>query len=160
MSHSTLHVEAYDTEVVRIVEDVLITMTQYEVGAGNTPYTVQSGRATCAIYFTGVWSGAVLLECSMPMAFEFTARLMGIPKPLQFDNDVFDALGELVNMIGGNLKSVLPRGVSLSLPSVVEGSSYSVRVCGANQLRRFSFDGPDGSFWVTLVETETSSSAS
>lgn len=155
MSHHALQVEAYDTEVVRIVEDVLTTMTNYTVRDGNTAYTVQPGRATCAIYFTGIWNGAVLIECPMAMAFEFTARLMDIPKPVQFDNDVFDAMGELVNMVGGNLKSVLPRGVSLSLPSVVEGSSYSVRVGGANHLRRFSFDGPDGPFWVTLVETET-----
>jgi chemotaxis protein CheX len=80
---------------------------------------------------------------------------MGIPTPIQFDDDVCDALGELANMIGGNLKSVLPRGVSLSLPSVVQGNSYSLRVCGGHRNNRMSFTGPDGPFWVTLVETET-----
>jgi CheY-specific phosphatase CheX len=63
-------------------------------------------------------------------------------------------MGELANMIGGNLKSVLPRGASLSMPSVVEGSKYSVRVCGANRNKRMSFESPDGTFWVTLVETD------
>ena len=87
-------------------------------------------------------------------AFEFTAKLMQIPKPLQFDNDVYDALGELANMIGGNLKSVLPRGVSLSLPSVVEGANYSVHICGRHRNKKMAFEGTDGPFWVTLVETE------
>lgn len=154
MSNSILQVEAYDTEVCRIVEEVLMTMTKYPVAASDTPYFEQPERATCAVYFAGKWSGAVLLECQLAMAFEFTARLMGIPNPVQFDDDVYDALGELANMIGGNLKSVLPRGVSLSMPSVVEGSKYSVRVCGANRNKRMSFAGPDGPFWVTLVETE------
>jgi chemotaxis protein CheX len=155
MKQATLHVEAYETEVGRIVQDVLMTMTAYPVMPDHAPYSEQPARATCAVYFAGAWSGAVLVECPLAMAFEFTARLMRIPKPLQFDNDVYDALGELANMIGGNLKSVLPRGVSLSMPSVVEGSKYSVRVCGANNNKRMNFIGPDGPFWVTLVETQT-----
>jgi chemotaxis protein CheX len=155
MKQSTLHVEAYDTEVCRIVQDVLMTMTAYPVTPESVPNSEQTDRATCAVYFAGAWSGAILLDCPLAMAFEFTARLMRIPKPIQFDNDVYDALGELANMIGGNLKSVLPRGVTLSMPSVVEGSKYSVRVCGANNYKRMNFAGPDGPFWVTLVETQT-----
>jgi chemotaxis protein CheX len=154
MTKSILHVEAYDTEVGRIVQDVLATMTQYPVVPGREIYSLKPDRTTCAVYFAGAWSGAVLIECPLPMAYEFTARLMRIPKPIQFDNDVYDALGELANMIGGNLKSVLPRGVSLSMPSVVEGSNYSVRVCGVNRNKRMAFDSPDGAFWVTLVETD------
>jgi len=154
MTNSILHVEAYDTEVRRIVQDVLFTMTAYAVELGDTGYAVQPDTATCAVFFAGEWSGAVLVECPLSMAFEFTAQLMRIPKPIQFDDDVFDALGELANMIGGNLKSVLPKGVSLSMPSVVEGSKYSLRVCGANRNKRMTFVGPDGPFWVTLVETD------
>lgn len=158
MTNSILHVEAYDTEVNRIVEDVLLTMTDYPVAAACTEYFEQSDRATCAVFFTGEWAGAVLIECPMGMALEFTARLMRIPKPVQFDDDVFDALGELANMIGGNLKSVLPRGVNLSMPSVVEGPKYSMRVCGGHQYKRMAFAGPNGAFWVTLVETTAPSS--
>ncbi|MBI2688868.1 MAG: chemotaxis protein CheX [Acidobacteria bacterium] len=154
MSNSILQVEAYDSEVARIVQDVLSTMTDYPVAPGAAPYTPHAGRVTCSVYFAGVWNGAVLIDCSLAMAFAFTSRLMGIPKPVQVDNDVFDALGELANMVGGNLKPVLPRGVSLSIPSVVEGSHYSLHVCGANRNKRMAFDGPDGPFWVTLVETE------
>lgn len=155
MPNLILQVEAYDTEVCRIVQDVLETMTQYPVEPARIPYTEHPDRTTCAVYFTGEWSGAILLECSLQMAFSFTAQLMRIPKPLQFDDDVYDALGELANMIGGNLKSVLPRGVSLSMPSVVEGSNYSVRVCGANRNKKISFISPDGPFWVTLVEAQS-----
>lgn len=154
MSQSPLQVEAYDAEVTRIVQDVLLTMTNYPVTPGETPYSVQPDRTTCSVYFAGAWNGAVLIECPPAMAYEFTARLMNISKPGCFDQDVSDALGELANMVGGNLKSVLPRGVNLSMPSVVEGSKYSVRICGAHRNQRMAFDGPDGPFWVTLVETD------
>jgi len=153
MTVTDLHVDAFDAEMCRIVEDVLVTMTQYSVYRADAPYSPDAGHTTCAVYFAGSWSGAVLLECPFSMASEFTSRLMGIPRPAGFNDDVSDALGELANMVGGNLKSVLPKGVSLSMPSVVEGQSYSVRVCGTNRNRRMAFTGPDGPFWVTLVET-------
>lgn len=151
---STLKVEAYDTEVCRIVQDVLLTMSQYPVEPGDGSLLPGAERVTCAVYFAGIWSGALLIECPLPMALEVTARLMGIPKPVQFDDDVYDALGEFANMVGGNLKSVLPPGVTLSMPSVVEGSRYSLRVCGTKRKNRMTFHGPDGPFWVTLANTE------
>jgi CheY-specific phosphatase CheX len=39
------------------------------------------------------------------------------------DDDVDDAMGELANVLGGNLKALLPEGSSLTLPSVAEGST-------------------------------------
>jgi hypothetical protein len=75
MTHSILHVEAYDTEVCRIVQDVLMTMTQYPVAPSYSPYSDQGDHTTCAVYFSGEWSGAVLVECPHSMAFEFTASL-------------------------------------------------------------------------------------
>jgi hypothetical protein len=61
MANSILQVEAYDTEVCRIVEDVLLTMTGYAVIPSGGAYTDQPGRTTCAVYFSGEWSGAVFV---------------------------------------------------------------------------------------------------
>ena len=64
-----------------------------------------------------------------------------------------DAMGEIVNMIGGNLKSVLPHGVGLSLPSVVKGKDYAWRICGNNRRETLTFDSCEGRFRVALVQT-------
>ena len=64
---------------------------------------------------------------------------MGIALPAAIDDDVRDVMGELANMVAGNLKSLLPRGVDLSMPSVVEGSDYALRVCGVNAVERTDF---------------------
>ena len=73
-------------------------------------------------------------------------------KPDRVDEDVRDSLGELANMVGGNLKSVLPPGVALSMPSVVDGSDYALRICGGNATNTVAFSSALGIFWVTLVQ--------
>jgi len=44
----------------------------------------------------------------------------------------------LVNMIGGNLKSVLRRGMELSLP-FVKGGDYGYSICGHHRRQVFTF---------------------
>ena len=63
-------------------------------------------------------------------------------------------MGELANMVGGNLKSMLPRGVALSMPSVLEGHNHAYRICGNHQVERYSFRGEAGVIWITLVQVD------
>ncbi len=77
---------------------------------------------------------------------------MSIHPPVAVNDDVRDALGELANMLAGNLKSVWPHGIDLSMPSVVEGTDYSLRVCGGSLIDRMAFSGELGVIWVTLIE--------
>lgn len=145
-------VEAYHSETEQIVTGVFQTMFGCEVYPIAEVWQVPPPAVTAAIYFAGSWRGAVLVETTELQARHWTARLMSIPVPEKFTDDVQDAMGELVNMVGGNLKSVLPKGVGLSMPSVVQGSSYSLRICGGNLTHRQAFLAEDGPFSVTLVE--------
>jgi CheY-specific phosphatase CheX len=71
------------------------------------------------------------------------------------DDVVRDVLGELANMIGGNLKCVLTRGIRLSMPAVVDGSDYSLRVCGAEIRQRIAFQSAEGTFWIAVLTTRS-----
>jgi CheY-specific phosphatase CheX len=71
--------------------------------------------------------------------------------PETVDDVVRDVLGELANMIGGNLKCTLTPGIRLSMPSVVDGSNYSLRVCGADIRERLAFQCAEGLFWITAL---------
>jgi chemotaxis protein CheX len=82
----------------------------------------------------------------------FTGRLLGIEPPEEFNDDVRDAVGELANMIAGNLKPLLPPGVALSMPTLVEGTDYALRILGGNLAGMLAFYSPGGVFWVTLIE--------
>jgi CheY-specific phosphatase CheX len=68
------------------------------------------------------------------------------------DDVVRDVLGEVANMIGGNLKCVLSKGTRISMPSVIDGD-YRLRVCGAVVRERLAFQCAEGVFWVAVLTT-------
>ena len=103
-----------------------------------------------AVYYAGAWKGAVLLECSLGQAMDWGSRLMQIPAPVASE-DARDSLGELCNVLAGNLKPLLPPGVGLSTPSVVKGADYTLRICGDTLCERLPFADPSGDFRVTLI---------
>jgi CheY-specific phosphatase CheX len=151
-----IDVLSYQSSSSQIVADVFETMIGYHVDPCPEVYAPDARMVTAAVFFAGNWRGATLLECSQAQACVFAGRLMGIPRPESMNDDVRDALGEFVNMIGGNLKSVLPPGVALSMPSVLDGSDYAYKICGDNLKDRLSFRGDLGPLWVTLVQLVTS----
>jgi chemotaxis protein CheX len=149
-------VESYQAEINQIVSDVFSTMLRADVEpvAGAAAH-LPSPTVTAAIFFAGNWKGAVLVECSVRQACRWTAHLTAVTPndpPHSVNDDVRDAMGELVNMIGGNLKSVLPHGVGLSMPTLVEGNDYAVKLCGGNLVNRRQFRSEFEPFAVTLVE--------
>ena len=123
-----LPTEPYGERCAQIVAMVFETMLGLTVDPLPVMETVPPPVFTSAIYFVGAWKGALLFECTAPDAFALTAHLMSIPEPASFDDDVRDSLGEIVNMIGGNFKGLLPQGTMLSMPSVIEGRQYSLRL--------------------------------
>jgi len=75
---------------------------------------------TALISFEGSYSGLVALHCPEPLARRTTAVLLCAGDAVKL-HDVFDAMGEVVNILGGDVKLYLGRGgrqIRLSTPSV------------------------------------------
>jgi CheY-specific phosphatase CheX len=144
--------QTYEVEAQQIVVDVFSSMLRMDVERVDAAEPLPGPVVTASVHFVGSWKGALRIECTRDQTFEFTKRLLGIEPPLAKDEDACDAFGELANMIGGNLKAVLPPTVHLSMPSVVRGEDYSLRICKAVTVCRLAFDSEMGAFWVTLVE--------
>ena len=101
-----------------VVEEVFRTMLGVELVDSEGPDEEPAELFTAAIFFAGEWLGALLLECPPAEAFAFTHRFMRVPEPTALNDDVKDTLGELTNMIAGNLKAVMPaRGGALDADS-------------------------------------------
>ncbi len=141
-------------ELAEIVESVFAAMTSLEVVECGTPWFTAGDRLTSAVHLAGDWNGALLLECGRSQACRFAGRFLSVDFPTVTD-DVRDVLGELANMIGGNLKSILGSGIRLSMPSVVDGPNYSLRVCGAEIRESLAFQCAEGLFWVTVLATRS-----
>ena len=144
-------IEILPAELAQIVESVFGTMMGLEAGECGTPWFPGGDRLTAAVHMAGDWNGAVLLECGQRQACQFAGRFLSMDPPGSVDDVVRDVLGELANMIGGNMKCVLTRGIRLSMPSVVDGSDYSLRVCGAKVRERLTFQCAEGLFWITVL---------
>lgn len=99
------------------------------------PERVVSG----CVHFTGAWEGAVTIECSAEFARSAAATMFGVDVGTASPSDMQDAMGELTNMTGGNVKALLPEGCRLSLPTVIEGTEYSTRVPGSELLTTVAF---------------------
>jgi chemotaxis protein CheX len=143
------------SELAQIVESVFGAMLNLEVGESGAHWFPSGDRLTSAIHLTGEWNGAVLLECDRSQACRFAGRFLSIDPPDAVDDVVRDVLGELANMIGGNLKCVLTKGIRLSMPSVVDGSDYSMRVCGTVAREQITFECAEGLFWITVLTAHT-----
>lgn len=144
-------IACYQTDVSSIVVDVFRTMLDMEVEPLDDGQ-LAADPVTATVHFAGEWRGAVLLQMSQDLASTLCARILGVASTPEYDDNVRDATGELANMVAGNLKAVLPPGVALSIPSVVEGSGYALRICGENLTKSVWFSTPFGNFLVTLVE--------
>ena len=68
---------------------------------------------------SGPWTGSVVVSCAPATAQALTESVLMMRPPTQADDeDVADALGELANVLGGNIKSVLPGESRLGLPQI------------------------------------------
>ena len=139
-------------DVDQIVGTVFSTMVGVEIEKTGIPCTVPAGLMTAAVYMAGAWEGAVLVHCFPQQACDFAGSFLGLPPPAAVTDDVRDVLGELANMIAGNLKCILCPGIKLSVPSVVDGDSCALRVCRGHTIFRSRFGTEKGPFWLTLIE--------
>ncbi len=139
--------------------DVFSTMLSLELEASApfaNPRPLSQSDVTALIGIAGDRQGFVSIHCTHAQAREFTARLLGMEREDVTDTEsILDAMGELVNMVAGNVKSgYAPAGtLAISLPTVVMTPKSEVRVkAGASTV--VEFGGLAGLFRVEVMLTE------
>ncbi|MDZ4672900.1 MAG: chemotaxis protein CheX [Gemmatimonadota bacterium] len=118
---------------------------------GDTPPRPTRVVSGC-VQFTGAWEGACVIECSAEFARRAAATMFGIEPSAATVSDTQDAIGELANMTGGNVKALLPEPCRLSLPTVAEGTDLSTRVPGGELVTTVAFDCEGGPLVVRLLK--------
>jgi chemotaxis protein CheX len=146
-----VNLDIHADELAQIVESVFATMMELEATPLDAPWCIADDRVTAAVQLNGDWNGAVLVECGHQLACRLAGRFVGMDPPEEVDEIVRDVMGELANMIGGNLKCVLTQGLQLSIPSVVSGHEYTLQMCRADARHRLTFQCPEGRFWITVL---------
>jgi chemotaxis protein CheX len=121
---------ATDEQIVGITQDVWSSFTGRPVDAAPGEWVPAGDVAVGRVEVTGGWRGWVLLACPTRLARAAAAAMFERPAEALTDDEVADALGELANMVGGNLKSVLPGPSRLSMPAVTVGAAAADPVPG------------------------------
>lgn len=122
------------------------------VGAGCRTFTG-------CVQITGAWEGAVTVDCSAELAKQLTAAMFMVDPENTTIEEVTDALGELANMVGGNVKALLPEPCRISLPAVADGMDYRLSVPGARPVTAVTWTCGGEPLMVRLLERRTAENA-
>ncbi|WP_129339368.1 chemotaxis protein CheX [Cellulomonas endophytica] len=133
-------VTTVDTDqVLAIAEAVFSAMVDGDAGLllpwyGELPEAVEPLCAWVDLH--GEVAGRAALVCELDTAHELARALlmMGPQEPIG-ESDLVDAFGEIANVVGGNIKSLLPVQGSLGLPQVALGTAPAVDAPVAEELR-------------------------
>jgi chemotaxis protein CheX len=105
-----------------------------------------------SVAVTGAWHGAVWLYCSPALARQAAAIMFAVEPTQATEDQIRDALGELTNIAGGNLKALFPGPCSLSVPTVTERDRCDLPE--GRLLARVAFDCQGEPLLVACVERD------
>ena len=125
--------------VTSIAEDAWLALVGEDELLVPIPGELPGDVLSSWVDVVGPWTGSVVLTTGRQTAADLTRALLGETAPELLEHeDVADAFGEIANVVGGNVKAVLPGPSGLSLPDV--GTAPAVRnpadVCRVDVLWR------------------------
>ncbi|AJE02197.1 chemotaxis protein CheX [Geobacter pickeringii] len=144
--------------IVDAVKKIYSTMIFIDDIADEYPLDKPVSRFTCSISgmigLGGAFSGMVGVHIPEEFARESTASMLGMEvDELEGDGDINDAIGEITNMLAGEIKMIFSdKGmpVCLSTPSIIAGKDYSVEVVSSGTAVVVPFSRGDHRFLATL----------
>lgn len=141
-------------DVAAIVQEVWSSMLGLEIEPIAGKDAVTGPAIAGSVGVTGASDCLIAVEMDQSTAKLIGAAMfmMGVDEISM--SDVTDAVGELTNMVGGNIKSLLPEPSTLSLPVVAQGEPPTIKVVGGEALMVQSFDCGDGHVVVSVWNRE------
>lgn len=121
----------YIQPFIKVCKNVFHDFVGLDVEA-KLPYFMEKDAVnewdiSAIIGLTGEARGAVVISLKQNLAMKMTTILTGT-EYTKMDDDVVDAVGELINIITGNVKQELEDAFKLviSLPTIVRGKEHSI----------------------------------
>lgn len=145
-----------DDDIRHITESVWLATLGLPVD--DNPVSFGDGpRLTGLVVISGAWDGAVTVEVSDGLARAAAATMFDVAEDELDGEMVRDALGELANMTGGNIKTLVEGVCALSIPSVTEGREYSLSLPGTTVVNAVKLACGGQPLVVTVLERQAGS---
>ncbi len=107
---------------------------------------------TGMVGLAGTHKGVLAVHFPQEVALAVTSNFLGMDVE-EVNEDVQDAIGEIANMLGGNLKTILSdrgKDIQLSLPSTIFGDEYAFSSQAEGDQVILPFKAPAGLFYVEV----------
>ena len=104
---------------------------------------------TGMVGLAGTHKGVLAVHFPQEVALAVTSNFLGMDVE-EVNEDVQDAIGEIANMLGGNLKTILSdrgKDIQLSLPSTIFGDEYAFSSQAEGDQVILPFKAPAGLFY-------------
>jgi chemotaxis protein CheX len=147
---------AYIIEATREVFSTMVMMDPKDDYPLKEPINRFKCSITGMVGFAGTYSGVISIHCPVALALTITSNMLGMECD-EVNEDLNDAIGEIANMLGGNVKQVLSKGgldVKLSIPTVIAGEDYTVNSLSDSDCVVIPFHVDDSKFIVGLTLTK------
>lgn len=110
-------------DIVQSLASACLGIDAARIPADEASLAAEGELMTASVAISGAWRGAVAVSCSPHLARRVGSAMFGTSE-LVSDEEARDALREIVNIIGGNFKSLVSGPSRLSLPTVRDGDGY------------------------------------
>jgi len=107
---------------------------------------------TGMVGLAGTHKGMLAVHFPKSLALAITTSFLGMEVE-EMNEDVQDAIGEIANMLGGNVKTILSdkgKDIQLSLPSTISGEEYTLMSQNDVDQVIIPFTASAGKFYVEL----------
>ncbi len=146
---------SYINPFIEAVDRVFTTMLQVQpkrngLKVSNEPD--QRSVLTSIVGLSGEVSGVVALRFPPDTALQLASRMLGSQVTVVND-EVIDAISELVNMVAGSAKAKLQLNppLQLGLPTVVEGRGYKLKYPSKSVWLEVPFSSEAGDFSMEVT---------
>jgi chemotaxis protein CheX len=142
--------------ISNVVGNVFDTMLSMEVESieGQPAETKNGNHIVGSVGFAGAVLGNLNLHVDEEFACQMTAAMLGMETDeIEGDEEVHDVIGELCNMICGDLKSRLcDAGLTceLSIPSITTGKEFKIESRGWERSEQYRFRSHDHTAMVAV----------
>lgn len=116
-------------KMIEATKEIFSTMIMMEITLEDIQenHGVLTDTITAMIGLAGTHRGVLAVHFPYAVAMAITSNFL-MMDVTEMNEDVHDAMGEIANMLGGNVKTILSekgRDIDLSMPSTISGSEYS-----------------------------------
>ena len=143
-----------NAKVAESITDVFDTMfsATLESTTSVTSDSLEGIRNVGSVSFAGDVTGMMSIHVCESFARELAAEMLGMePGEIEGDDEVRDMLGEVGNIVGGNLKSAFTdTGLAcvVSTPSFTTGTDFKIEALNMEKYERFAFKSDESIVFV------------